>query len=89
MMTNRFILFSQSMFLILLFIGVIFWFCEDNNSVANQVCCVDGLIDESKISNNAICTDEYQPVCGCNGITYGLKVNVTRYKTIRGRYYCV
>ena len=23
------------------------------------------------ITDNAICTDEYQPVCSCNGITYG------------------
>ena len=41
------------------FIGLIIWRCEYN------VC-----IDESNISDYSICTEEYQPVCGCNGLTY-------------------
>ena len=30
----------------------------------------DGCIDESKIKDNSNCTEQYQPVCGCDGIIY-------------------
>jgi len=43
----------------ILFIGLVFWSCEDNGEC----------IDESKISNNS-CYEIYAPVCGCDGETY-------------------
>ena len=44
---------------VILFIGLVFWSCEDNGEC----------IDESKISNNS-CYEIYGPVCGCDGETY-------------------
>tara|TARA_B100001057_G_scaffold292878_1_gene292934 strand:- start:94 stop:309 length:216 start_codon:yes stop_codon:yes gene_type:complete len=46
--------------LLLLIIKLVFWGCDDNGE------CVD----ESIIIDYSTCTEEYQPVCGCNGLTY-------------------
>ena len=44
---------------VILFIGLVFWSCEENGEC----------IDESKISNDS-CYEIYAPVCGCDGQTY-------------------
>ncbi len=40
--------------------------CSINFLPAQTIC-----VDSALIDPNAICTTEYNPVCGCNGITYG------------------
>ena len=47
-------------FSLLLFIGLAYWRCDNN----------EDCIDESKISDASICSEEYQPVCGCDRLTY-------------------
>ena len=60
------LLFMKKYLFIVLLIG--FWGCEDN----------EDCIDESKISDASICTEEAQPVCGCDGLTYSNACNADK-----------
>ena len=46
---------------------IVFFLSFGCNSVDDNV---DNCIDESKIDLDAICITIYDPVCGCNDVTY-------------------
>ena len=44
----------------------VFLYCEPINESPNDAGC----IDENLIDSSAICYEIYDPVCGCNQVTY-------------------
>ena len=61
--------------ILILFIPIVFT-CSDDEDVPNM--CVD----ETLINLEYFCTEEAQPVCGCDGRTYGNSCEAINYNGI-------
>ena len=46
--------------------------CVPTPSSNNGIC-----IDSTLIVDNGVCTEEWNPVCGCNGVTYSNSCHAT------------
>jgi len=47
-----------------------FFSCEKNNCISMSFAQNKGCIDSTLINSSVACIEIYNPVCGCNGVTY-------------------
>ena len=43
---------------------------DEKNCVTNPVGSSGNCIDSTLIDHNAMCTEQWEPVCGCDNVTY-------------------
>jgi hypothetical protein len=50
---------------------------DKNNCVATPSVSSGSCIDTALIDQNMACTEQWEPVCGCNGVTYSNSCHAT------------
>ena len=55
----------------ILFCAILFYSCDKNNNLVSTPLVQSGVcIDSNLIGNADECIEIYDPVCGCDGVTY-------------------
>ena len=62
---------------ILIYLSAISCSKDENNCVANPTASSGNCIDSTLIDPNAICTEQLEPVCGCDRVTYSNSCHAT------------
>ena len=63
--------------LILIYLSAISCSKDENNCVAIPIASSGNCIDSTLIDPNGICTEQWEPVCGCDGVTYSNSCHAT------------
>ena len=59
---------------------VIFFSCEKDNNCVSPPSFPTGIcVDSTLVNDSLVCLAVYDPVCGCNGVTYSNSCYADRY----------
>ena len=62
---------SKFILVSILSFSILFISCEKNNNCVSAPSIQSGIcIDSALIDSTALCNEIYEPVCGCDGVTY-------------------
>jgi hypothetical protein len=65
------------LFILIICLSVIACREDENNCTSSSQTPSENCIDETLIEPDALCTEQYEPVCGCNNVTYSNSCHAT------------
>ena len=68
---------KSTLLAILIYLSAISCRKDEYNCVANPIASSGNCIDSTLIDPNAMCTEQWSPVCGCDNVTYSNPCHAT------------